>query len=89
MAGILINGALMLKKTFLAVLGLTANGLVLAGSMGPVCAPGNVTVPCETKLWSFGLDALYLDLNNGNIRGYEATAPFARANGDWNWGFRA
>lgn len=79
----------MLKKTFLAVLGLTANGLALAGAMGPVCAPGNVTVPCEAKFWSFGIDALYLNLNNGNQRGYEANTPFNRVDDDWAWGFRA
>ncbi|RUR12094.1 Lpg1974 family pore-forming outer membrane protein [Legionella sp. km772] len=80
----------MLKKTFLAVLGLTANGLALAGTMGPVCAPGNVTVPCEAKLWSFGVDALYLNMNNGDFRGYESSAPlFNRIDDEWTWGFRA
>jgi hypothetical protein len=79
----------MLKKTILAVLGLTANGLALAGSMGPVCTPGNVTVPCETKLWSLGLDALYFNLNNGNIRGYRSTNTRDRVTDEWSWGFRA
>ena len=79
----------MLKKTFIAVLGLTANSLVLAGTMGPVCTPGNVNVPCEAKQWSFGLDALYLNVNNGNNRGYLSTAPLYRVNDEWNWGFRA
>ena len=79
----------MLKKTFIAVLGLTANSLVLAGTMGPVCTPGNVNVPCEAKQWSFGLDALYLNVNNGNNRGYQSNAPLYRVNDEWNWGFRA
>lgn len=79
----------MLKKTFLAALGLTANSLAIAGAMGPVCVPGNVTVPCETKQWSFGIDALYLNLNNGIIRGYDAIPPFNRINDNWGWGFKA
>lgn len=79
----------MFKKTFLAVLGLTANSLVSAGTMGPTCTPGNVTVPCEAKLWSFGLDALYLNLNTGISRGYATTAPFNQMSDDWGWGFRA
>lgn len=87
----------MLKKTIFAMLGLTANGIALAGGMGPVCEPGNVTVPCDTNLWSFGLDALYLNLNSGNPRAYDtdtAILPFVpatttRINDDWNWGYRA
>lgn len=50
----------MLKKISLALLGLTANSMALAGAMGPVCLPGNVTTPCVEDHWEFGVQALYL-----------------------------
>lgn len=85
----------MLKKTMIAVLGL-ASGLATAGAMGPVCTPGNVTVPCETKLWDLGADALYFRSVFGANKGYQYTFnPSTQINpelkdvkNDWNWGFR-
>lgn len=81
----------MLKQTTLAVLGLAASSLAFAGSMGPVCTPGAITVPCEAKQWSFGVDALYLKAITSGARTYRANAAgeYNELNNDWNWGFRA
>lgn len=81
----------MFKKTSMAVLGLVSGSMAFAGSMGPVCAPGNVTVPCEAKHWSFGLQALYLDMAEGSARAYRHSGPtaIAQINNNWDWGFRA
>lgn len=81
----------MLKKITAAVIGLTATGFTIAGTMGPICAPGQVTVPCEAKHWSLGIDALYLNMFEGGARSYRYNGPDAltRANNNWGWGFRA
>lgn len=76
----------MLKKTTLAVIGLAASSIVSAGAMGPVCAPGNVTVPCDAKLWDFGIQALYLQSIYG---GAKAAQQFQNVDNKWNFGFRA
>lgn len=83
----------MLKKTTIAVIGLAASGLAFAGSMGPVCTPGNVTVPCPAPAWDFGLQALYLKTINGAAVAYRATSnqplTVGELNNDWGWGYRA
>jgi hypothetical protein len=56
--------------------------------MGPVCTPGNVTVPCERNAWEIGGYALYLQpVANGPFAFIPTTATFANSNDDWDWGF--
>ncbi len=65
--------------------------------MGPVCTPGNVTVPCESSAWDFGGQALYLKPSFGApfagvTRVANATSgfdyPYFNKNNDWSWGFQ-
>jgi len=82
----------MIKKTTLAVIGLAASSFASAGTMGPVCTPGNVTVPCEAKAWELGIEALYLQAIYGEgLRDRQLTPAVNQINlkNDWDWGFRA
>ncbi len=78
----------MFKKATIAVLGLAAS-VATAGSMGPVCTPGNVTVPCVTKLWDFSAQALYLRSVYGAEKAFQlGTLPLGKeVKNDWGWGY--
>ncbi|WED43024.1 Lpg1974 family pore-forming outer membrane protein [Legionella cardiaca] len=80
----------MLKKTTLAILCMATSSFVSAGTMGPACVPGDVTVPCEAKKWDIGAQALYLQPIYSAQRGYEYR-PNSNVKGiddDWAWGYR-
>jgi len=82
-----------LKKAALAVLALGSSA-VFAGTMGPVCAPVAVTVPCESTAWDFGVRALYLQHRGQDDFGFrfrrdsdENRFDFNTFDSQWNWGF--
>lgn len=71
---------LKLKKTAVAVLAL-GSSVAFAGTMGPVCAPGNLTIPCEKTAWDVGAKALYLQPT------YSGGALEDNFDTRWGWGF--
>ena len=83
-----------LKKTAMAVLAFSSSA-VFAGTMGPVCTPGSVTVPCANSAWEFGGQALYLQsrYSGSSFLGYVQNAAntelsYPSANDNWGWGFK-
>ncbi len=62
--------------------------------MGPVCTAHNVTVPCESRGWSIGGQALYLQPSSG-IVGSDVFSKVPNSselgvglNPQWSWGFQ-
>lgn len=89
---------LKLKKAALAVLVLSST-VASAGTMGPVCTPGNVTVPCERTAWDIGGQALYLQsIYYGSQNNFATLSQFDSLDfinsyynnndNNWNWGFQ-
>jgi hypothetical protein len=84
------QGMFALKKTALAVLALSCS-VVFAGTIGPVCTPGNVTVPCANSAWNIGGQALYLQTNFNKAFSFYSTGLngiYNDLSGHWNWGFQ-
>lgn len=80
-----------LKKTAVAVLALGSSA-VFAGTMGPVCTPGNVTVPCERSAFEVSGQALYLQTTTNNALSFFPSAAnpasYRDLSGQWNWAFQ-
>jgi hypothetical protein len=87
-----------LKKTAVAVLAFGSSA-VFAGSMGPVCTPGNVTVPCASTAWDFGVQALYLkpsfsgygyanETHSNPVDKLDTTTTYNKQPYNWGWGFK-
>jgi hypothetical protein len=80
--------------TFLSISIILASS-AFAGTMGPVCVPGNVTVPCPSNAWDLGAQALYLNPTIAGdltyLDGYQGTQGFDVYNNrgnQWRWGFQ-
>lgn len=83
-----------LKKSALAVLALTTS-IASAGTMGPVCEPGDVTVPCESTGWGVGLTAMYVRPSYdadwayiGSFVNANLLSQHRNESLDWGWGFK-
>lgn len=85
------------KKLSAAILALSSS-LAFAGTMGPVCTPENVTVPCERSAWDFGIQALYVQQTFNDNLSYlgryvlpidnVVTSTYVDNDIRWGWGFK-
>ena len=80
---------MLIKPTAIVVIAIAmTTNVAIAGTMGPICTQGEVTVPCETAAWSLGVQALYLQPITGSPRVFVASADGSTAFSDkWNWGY--
>ncbi|WP_454784917.1 Lpg1974 family pore-forming outer membrane protein [Legionella sp. WA2024007413] len=66
-------------------------GIAQAGTMGPVCSPDNVTVPCPCNAWDVGISALYLQPNTNSALLNPILNPISNdshtVDSSWDWGF--
>jgi hypothetical protein len=76
------------KKTAAAVL-ILSGSVACAGTMGPVCTPGTVTVPCEGTAWEIGGYALYLQAAQTGPFAYLGltNGAYNKVNSGWDWSF--
>lgn len=80
----------MFKKSIFAISSLIISSIAVAGTMGPVCTPGNVTVPCVTTQWDLGIQALYLQSIYTANRTYQSDTlgNYVAVENEWDWGYR-
>lgn len=82
-----------LKSTALMLLALVTS-TSFAGTMGPVCVEGNVTIPCERAAWDFGAQALYLkptfssDFLFASFTSTSNATQWKNIVPNWGWGFK-
>ncbi|WP_058534158.1 Lpg1974 family pore-forming outer membrane protein [Legionella saoudiensis] len=79
-----------LKRIILIVLTLSSD-VLFAGTMGPVCAPSTVTVPCSQTGWSVTANALYLQTDLNQTFSYYPRGDndiYNGLGGQWGWGFQ-
>lgn len=84
------------KKAFI-IAALVLGNNAFSGTMGAVCTPGNVTVPCAASAWSLEAQALYLRpaysnnpsyFNYDEIQNINGVNVYKELKTDWNWGFK-
>ncbi len=84
-----------MKNYWLLLCGLALSSASFAGTMGETCVKEGVTLPCESKAWDIGIQALYLqtgfnDLGGnyiGAVQDEGETRTLVDATPDWGWGF--
>lgn len=81
------------KKIALVVVIAVSSTVVDAGTLGPVCIPGSVTIPCNSSAWDFAAQALYLKPSFSGVGYYGSTTvngvqTFQQINYNWGWGYK-